>query len=579
MTGTRISDMTALSPLPADALVPVISDSTSPTTNYKYALGTKLAATDASIVAAPTTAATRTALTAITSASVGKTVFLYEAGRGGMFEAIATDAAAVAADTGQGVYVAGSGVTWRRVIRAPLDVQWFGYAVANSAATNGTAIANAISVGQYIGVYRILLPPAAVDSTLFNMPAVAYPGNEGLHFIIEGAAPPPLEYNVGVSTYQPSTKATVLRITGAGASGAIGGSNGGSITAVELTLKNLIIRREANPTGPAIDAGQFAGLHLENVGIDTGSITTNTTQPTHAAAIGIIWPLINNSAANDVRGNSFIQGFYTGQLVNEHVIGDGNLTISGCAVGTEFAAANHPSRFARLSGYNNTRMIKVTGSHTTVIDELAIEHANSGAVATPSWQDTVYDLDDASDYLRGYIAYHSVTTITGPDDVFTRNGGNFVRTQNLRKFSQPFMQVNRTADQTGIVSGTPTKISWTNALVDSDMSAVAVITAGGGAFTDYTILVSGLYDVEALVEFEAAAAGTYTLDLLYNGSSLATDIKLNLGASYVIPLKVRRGLFLTKGDVLAVRVTHDSGSNKKVIFTAGRSPIFAVYKR
>jgi len=78
------------------------------------------------------TVSTRTLLAGITSPVVGQTAYLSEPGREGWWKAIATDAAAVASDTYQGLYVAGSGVTWRRIVEGSTYLaSWWGFGAAN----------------------------------------------------------------------------------------------------------------------------------------------------------------------------------------------------------------------------------------------------------------------------------------------------------------------------------------------------------------------------------------------------------------------------------------------------------------
>ena len=118
-------------------------------------------------------AADRTELAAFTGVA-GTVVYLAEPGREGMFVFDASNLTArVAADPGQGLYVAPasdpSGISgaWRRKAEGPMNVKWFG-ALGNGVADDTLAIQRAINVAGLVGWPKSILVPTPAAAGFYK---------------------------------------------------------------------------------------------------------------------------------------------------------------------------------------------------------------------------------------------------------------------------------------------------------------------------------------------------------------------------------------------------------------------------
>lgn len=120
-------------------------------------------------------------------------------------------------------------------------------------------------------------------------------------------------------------------------------------------------------------------------------------------------------------------------------------------------------------------------------------------------------------------------------------------------------KVNRTADQTAIVTGTPTLVAWDNEL--HDLNAMHDNVTNNSRIT---IKAAGRYIAIAQIGWTNAGDWNVTIEILKNGASLAPkaisqNFRDQLVGQVVLPMET-----LALNDFLEVRVTHTRGSNNDV---------------
>lgn len=255
------------------------------------------------------------------------------------------------------------------------------------------------------------------------LPVVDYADAEALGLAIVGLTPPPTVPSVIGATPIPDGH-LVMKSTLASGSGSVIGAKGpggtfGEFTNLHLHLDNLSVRTVANPTITALDLHRVATVSIGSGGVvvDAGSFDVDAlAQPTTATSYGVRLPGNNNGARVDV-GRLDVVGFYTGVQHSEHLNAD-HIVTWGCRVGLETNAANHGSHIKRLMAVHCTTPWKATGAAAVDVAQHDIEHANS----SHGWRETTNDIDDASNYLSGFVRWWSVLAGTGPHDSYTKNG-------------------------------------------------------------------------------------------------------------------------------------------------------------
>jgi hypothetical protein len=350
-----------------------------------------------------------------------------------------------------------------------LSPKWWG-AVFDGATDDTTAWNATIAAAYTLKVCKIDLPSGT--SLVSNIVLPTNTTAPRISITLEGVGNPPQAFGTVLSSQPVSEESSIIESSTAGTSGVISVA-GGTFQYLQLDMVNLIVRREDDPAGPGIDGANLAGMHLRNVGVDTGRYTGAVVEPTDAAGIGIIFPPIGNAGASGIEGETWVQGFYTALLAGEHLVQEGNLTLSGNKVAIEFPAEYHPMKFTRVGFFNNTRNIKVTGACPFRIDQAAVEHADSGLVGTPAWQDTVWDIDDASNLGNGYVAWHVIDAGVGtPADTFLQNGAFYIRTPQLYAAVNggtllvPYAEVGSGVNQS-IPNNTLTNLTFDTDFIDS----------------------------------------------------------------------------------------------------------------
>ena len=236
------------------------------------------------------------------------------------------------------------------------------------------------------------------------------------------SAPPAIPYISGSST-EPEG-GSVLKSTLSSGTGAVVGAWGPSgsyldFSLVRVGVKNLCVRTVADPTISGLDLSHVEAVELADVMVDAGEYTMGSiSQQTTSTSYGIKLPGNNNGASTFLRGVVNVVGFYNGVLVGEHTVAD-NVQVWAARKAYVFPAAYHASHFSRMAYYHCQRgLVGSASRHYLTVSQLDLEHAASGTWAP------VYDVDDASDYLYGHLAWHVILEVTGYDSTFTVNGAS-----------------------------------------------------------------------------------------------------------------------------------------------------------
>lgn len=190
--------------------------------------------------------------------------------------------------------------------------------------------------------------------------------------------------------------------------------------ALYLVLENLSIRGINDPKLTAVDATKAITVRYDELLI--GVTSWPPTLPTHSNAVGLDCPWGLNDGHT---GGPLLQveGYYTALRPSEQFSGTA-LWAAYCARVIEFrgqqgtpAFLRHACRIGRVEGYFSLRGVVFSGDERWVwIDQLCMEHGD------PSFN-TVYDIDDASNYGRGFIGWHTTDYSTGVADDLLVNGG------------------------------------------------------------------------------------------------------------------------------------------------------------
>jgi hypothetical protein len=188
---------------------------------------------------------------------------------------------------------------------------------------------------------------------------------------------------------------------------------------IEVTFRNIEVRCQPNPKLSGIQMAAVASLSLENVTVSTDTDSASMAAPSNTKAYGIHCPLKINVNPPGILYNVFVDGFYTGITIAEVVHGI-NVSVHHCIVGVECAGPqNHGASFDRLIFVGVKTCMKFTGGIFFInVWSWIEEYKTSGTFPR------VYDIDDASNYGRGFIA-HQIQDWSGPaGQAITVNGGS-----------------------------------------------------------------------------------------------------------------------------------------------------------
>ncbi|MES3001326.1 MAG: glycosyl hydrolase family 28-related protein [Pseudomonadota bacterium] len=333
-----------------------------------------------------------------------------------------------------GTALAGSGGT-NIYDAAWFDVTAYG-ATGDGSTDDRDAIQDAIDAAEAAGGGTVYFPRgtyvvngALQDTSRSNaqilLPIRDYADTEAITISMVGETGPSAVVSViGATPIQ--NNLSIIKGTLNSGTGALMGAHGPSGTFddfsnVLVKMRDLTVQMPSNPTLTALDFSRVAQLDVDGLVIHTGTFdVTAVTEATTATSFGLRTPGNQNGAMTRL-GIVNVVGFYKGYEIGEHCFGQYPVAWA-CKQAFVFVAANHSSAFVRPMAVHCQRGLVFTGgAHYTSIQEFNIEHASSG-----TWT-PVYDIDDASHYGRGHVAWHVVLGGTGPDVTFLVNGGNNIR--------------------------------------------------------------------------------------------------------------------------------------------------------
>ena len=313
---------------------------------------------------------------------------------------------------------------------AIFDVTDFG-ALGDGSTDDTSSIQDAIDAAEAAGGGVVYFPAgvyvvngALQDTSRSNsqlvMPILHTASDEQMSIVLRGEYAPPAIPAISASIPSPVEQSIIKGTLNSGTGSLIGGwgpsGSSGDFTNVFLQIENLTIRMPDNPVLTALDLSHMVGIDLDNVCVDTGDYYVGgVTEPTTTTSFGLRCP-VNNNGAYTRLGAVNVIGFYKGYEFAEHTVGQ-QVIAWACKQAFVFTTStNHASYFVRMMAVHCERVIVATGYHPVDIAQLNVEHAGSG------WWVTDYDIDDASNYLKGQLRWHVVLASSGPSDVFTVNG-------------------------------------------------------------------------------------------------------------------------------------------------------------
>jgi hypothetical protein len=233
-----------------------------------------------------------------------------------------------------------------------------------------------------------------------------------------GAARPPLTVHGGIPT---PGGYSIIKSSLTGASGTASVISGGnSQNNISVVVENFICLAPGNPSMSFWNLYWTQGGEIRGVYVSTTDDWVGTrTQPTHSNAYGVTLPGELQSNYTHVDGLC-VCGFYTGVDLGELSIVRG-LIFGYCVVAVEVPYAHHARLIVSMHQTACTYGIKLTGDARLDVLQYDSEHWN-----TPGWATTVYDLDDASNYMHGHIRWVDISVPGGGsiDHVFLVNGAS-----------------------------------------------------------------------------------------------------------------------------------------------------------
>jgi hypothetical protein len=366
---------------------------------------------------------TRGALGGIAAPTIGQTVYLNEAGRQDWFEAIATNAAAVTADTTQAIYVAGIGVTWRRIMKKPGEylATWFNWK-GDGVTDDAPAYQAAIDYMAAAGGGTLILPPGhsmingVLKDTALSNAQILWPRIQNvadtIAIRIKGAAPAPMSCDpVSGKNF------TIIESNLNAAGWMFGGKSAAGFenrTCISVYMEDLIIRMPQNTAGSCLDFGYVHMHKLDNIRVDVPS-ASSCIQPTHAGSVGIRAPLDAVSAWS-LWNNVLVAGFYRGFQIGELVVAT-HIHSAFCVWPLSTQLGEHASIILSALVTNSPNTLLVDGGLQLNIGLLNIEHDQTAAHggSGPDWVEPFgYDIYDVGGAGHGVINYQFHDDATVP---------------------------------------------------------------------------------------------------------------------------------------------------------------------
>ncbi len=219
---------------------------------------------------------------------------------------------------------------------------------------------------------------------------------------------------------------------------------GASFNWVFVHFESIEIRTHANPKLTAIQMRSAATVSCVHVTLSTDTDSASMAVPSNSNAIGLDMPYGFNSNHPDQLDDVFIDGYYYGARVSEQANGDvtfGHCTNAMWLQGGQGSPTylRHSNRFGKVLVFSCPRGLVFSDDVRWVtIQQLMVEHDDTAGIF-----DAIYDIDDASNYARGFIGYHTSEYTAGPDDDLRMNGGTAL---SLHSFGGKRWKLNNVVD-------------------------------------------------------------------------------------------------------------------------------------
>lgn len=434
------------------------------------------------------------------------------------------------------------------------DLGWFNvmdYGATGDGSTNDTAaIQAAIDAAETdgggtvyfpVGVYVVsgALQDTSRSNAQLLLPRRDYVDTEQITIVLRGAFPPPAIFSVVGTTTVPDGHSIIKGTLNSG-TGSLIGAHGPSgtledFTNLHLVVRDLTFRMPSNPVLTACDFSKVAAVDLDNVIVDVGSYYIGGyTEPTTSTSFGVRLPTNNNGAMTRL-GTVNVGGFYKGFEFAEHTTGFHCQTAWGCKQAFVFTTAtNHASHFERLMAVHCERVMVATGVHYVDIGQLNVEHATSG------WRVTDYDIDDASNYLKGSLRWHVVLAGTGVDSTFTVNSATGIVYTRLQSTSAGMttLAVAASDETTAITTGTA-KVTFRNPfptafIVSAVKASLTTAQTSGSIFTvDINDAGTSILSTKLTIDNTEKTSTTAATAAVISDRSIAADAEITVDVDQV----------------------------------------------
>lgn len=198
----------------------------------------------------------------------------------------------------------------------------------------------------------------------------------------------------------------------------------GNFNFVHLEIENIMIiigsksgATDVTPVCTGINANRIAFFQADNVGVMPESDQDDVVTPT-STAYGIRMPAVNNWVVCTLK-QCYVYGMYVGLELGEHSRVY-NCFVDVCHYGVSLLPAYHSIHVDSMCIARCRTNIRVSGTCSFRFDNVSLEDDPNKAVTTPTWNQTVYDLEEAGS-PEGTIYYNRVRASFGNEyDYFVR---------------------------------------------------------------------------------------------------------------------------------------------------------------
>lgn len=245
---------------------------------------------------------------------------------------------------------------------------------------------------------------------------------------------------------------------------------------ISIRVRSMTSTTNVAPQATAINMGKMAAFTAEYFEVLTTSKMNEIVEPA-TTCIGVVMPKNNNFTFTSC-SNFLINGLYIGVACYEHSHLD-KFIVDVCVNGVQFNAGNHSAHITKGIIARSRHNIRAEAGSYFVIDHVSFEDDYLGSVATPGWNDTLFDVYEPAGAGNGMIRYHVVRSNFGADySVFKRNTtNNKIKCLKLNEVTAEPTQVTVTSAvsfNTEILSDLGYSLNGKNILIKNGGTAINV---------------------------------------------------------------------------------------------------------